>query len=136
MTESAAWVLVALVALFVGTAVPALLQLRKTLRATEDALQSTRRHLNDALDRLTATLDRLNRAADGLEHGVSRFSNVFEAVGGIADALAGVKTAVETVAAFGSVVGGALAAALGSTSRRSDDRRERTEQVSEDDKAP
>jgi len=117
MTPAAGWVLVALVAVLVGAAIPALLQLRKTLKAAEETLEVTGRHLNEALDQLSITLERVNRAANELESGVTRVSSLLSALGGIGDALSRVRQTVGTVASLGSIVGGALLAAFGLRSR-------------------
>jgi uncharacterized protein YoxC len=117
MTPAAGWVLVALVAVLVGAAVPVLLQLRRTLKTAEDTLEVTSRHLNEALDQLSITLERVNRAAAELESGVTRVSSLLSALGGIGDALSRVRQTVGTVASLGSIVGGALLAAFGLRSR-------------------
>ena len=118
MTPAAGWVLVSIVAVLVGVAVPVLLQLRKTLKTAEDTLESTGRHLNEALDQLSTTLERVNRASQELEGGMTRVSSLLTALGGIGDALGKVRSTLGTVASFGSILGGALIAAF---SRRSKD---------------
>ena len=127
MTPAAGWVLVALVAVLVGAAIPALLQLRKTLKAAEETLEVTGRHLNEALDQLSITLERVNRAAVELESGVNRVSSLLSALGGIGDALSRVRQTVGTVASLGSIVGGALLAAFGLRSHDKDRGAEREE---------
>jgi len=117
MTAAAGWVLVAFVGVLVGVAIPVLLQLRKTLKTTQETLEVTSRHLNDALDQLSITLERVNRAADELEGGVKRVSSLLAALGGIGDALVKVRSTVGTVASLGSILGGALLAAFGLRSR-------------------
>ena len=117
MTETAGWVLVALVGVLVVTAVPVLLQLRKTLKTAEVTLESTGRHVNDALNQMSITLERVNRASDELEGGVKRVSSLLAALGGLGDSLVKVRTTVGTVASIGSLVGGALLAAMGLRSR-------------------
>jgi uncharacterized protein YoxC len=117
MTEAAGWVLVALAAVLVGAAIPVLVQLRRTLKTTQDTLEMTGRHANDALARLTETLERVNRAADGLEHGVSKVSSLLEVLGGLGDALSKVRSTVGAAASMGSIVGSALLAAFGLRSR-------------------
>ncbi len=117
MSETAGWVLVGLVGVLVGAAIPVLLQLRKTLKAAEETMEVTGRHLNDALDQLSITLVRVNRAADELEGGVKRVSSLLTALGGIGDALVRVRSTVGTVASLGSILGGALLAAFGLRSR-------------------
>jgi len=117
MTAAAGWVLVALVGVLVTLAIPVLLQLRKTLKTTEETLEVTGRHLNEALDQLSITLERVNRAADEMEGSVKRVSSLLAALGGIGDALVRVRSTVGTVASLGSILGGALLAAFGLRSR-------------------
>ncbi len=117
MTPAAAWILVALAAGLVGAAVPALLQLRKTLRTAEATLESTGRRVDQALDRLTTTLERVDRATDELERGVHRASSLWEALAGIGDAIGRVRSSAGTLASIGAslgtVLGGVILAAFG-----------------------
>jgi ABC-type transporter Mla subunit MlaD len=125
MTEAAGWVLVALAAVLVGAAVPVLLQLRKTLKTAEQTVDTTGRHLNEALNQLSVTLERVNRASGELEHGVKQVSSLLAALGGIGDALVKVRSTVGTVASLGSILGGALLAAFGLRSHhKADDKAE------------
>jgi uncharacterized protein YoxC len=135
MTPAAGWVLVAFAAILVGVAVPVLLQLRKTLKAAEETMESTGRHVNETLDQLSITLLRVNRASEELERGMSRASSLLAALGGIGDALGKVRSSLGTVASLGSILGGALLAAFSRGSRDNDkeadpqDALERGEQV-------
>jgi len=125
MTPAAGWVLVALAAVLVGVAVPVLLQLHKTLKRAEDTLESTGRHLNEALDHLAVTLERVNRASEELERGMNRVSSLLAALGGIGDALGKVRSSLGTVASLGSILGGALLAAVSRRSRDNDQEADR-----------
>jgi uncharacterized protein YoxC len=113
MPAAAAWVLVALAAVLVGVAVPVFLQLRKTLKAAEQTLESTGRQVNETLGRLSATLERIERTAGELEHGVVRVKSLFEALGGIGDALGKIRSSVFAVTSIGSIVASTVLAALG-----------------------
>ena len=113
MSEAAGWVLVFVVAVLVAVAVPALLQLRKTLKELEVTLETTGRHVNTALNQLSTTLERVNRATGELERGVGRVSSLLEVLGGLGDALTKVRQTVGTVASLGSILGGAFMAAMG-----------------------
>lgn len=125
MTPAAAWTLVVLAAILVGAAVPALLQLRKTLKVAEDTLTSTGRRVDQALERLTITLERVDRATDAL--------------GGIGDAITRVRSSFGALASIGAslgtALGGAILAALGGRTRDRgeepdrDEAREREEQA-------
>jgi uncharacterized protein YoxC len=119
MPAAAVWVLVVLAAVLVGFAVPALLQLRRTLKAAEQTLESTGRQVNQTLDQLTATLERVERTADELERGVNRVKSLFEALGGIGDAMGKIRSSVLAVTSIGSIVGSALLAAIGLKPRES-----------------
>ena len=127
MTPAAGWVLIALVAVLVGAAIPVLLQLKKTLKEAEETMEVTGRHLNEALDQLSITLERVNRAAVELESGVTRVSSLLAALGGIGDALGKVRSTVGTVASLGSILGGAFLAAFGLRSRDRDNEADRKE---------
>jgi uncharacterized protein YoxC len=129
MTAAAGWVLVALAGVLVGAAIPVLLQLRRTLRAAEITLDTTGRKLNDALDQLSTTLERVNGAADELDKGVKRVSSLLAALGSLGDALVKVRSSMGTVVSLGSMVGGAVLAALGLRSRGKDADRERDDEV-------
>jgi uncharacterized protein YoxC len=118
MPVAAAWILVALVAVLVAFAVPALWQLRKTLRAAEQTLETTGKRVNEALDGLTVTLARVNRAAEELENGMGRVSNLLTALGGIGDAIVRFRSSFGTIASLGSILSGGVMAALGFARRR------------------
>ena len=133
MTEPAAWILVALAIILVAAIVPVLLQLRRTLEAAEETLESTGRRANEALEGLTATLERVNRAVDTLEQGVGRVSSLLEVLGGIGETLSRVKSSVGTVASLGSIVGGAVMAAMGLRSRAANRQPEPAEPVTPED---
>jgi uncharacterized protein YoxC len=113
MPVAAAWILVALVGVLVGFAVPVLFQLRKTLKAAEETLVTTGARVNQALDELTVTLTRVNRAAEELEGGMGRVKNLLTALGGIGDWIVKFKSTFSTVASVGSIVSGAVLAAMG-----------------------
>jgi uncharacterized protein YoxC len=113
MTPAAAWVLVVLAAILVGAAVPALLQLRRTLKTADQTLESTGRQVSQTLDRLTITLERFERTAGDLERGVGRVTSLFDTLGGIGDTLAKVRSSVIAVTSIGSVVASALLTAFG-----------------------
>ena len=135
MTPAAVWVLVALAAIFVGAAIPALLQLRRTLKAAEETLESTGRRVNETLDRLAITLDRVERTAVDLERGVHRSTSLFEALGGIGDTLQKVRSSVLAVASIGSVVGSAVLSVLGLKPKDGGNEPERPEPLEQGEQA-
>ena len=136
MPNAAAWVLVALAAVFVGAVVPVLLQLRRTLKMAEQTLDTTGRRLNEVLGEVTTTLARVNKAADEMERGLTRASSLFEALGGIGDALVRVRSSIGAVTSLGSILGGAVLAALGLRSRHRAEEAGRPEPVTQEVDVP
>jgi uncharacterized protein YoxC len=132
MSNVAAWVLVALAAVLVAAAVPVLLQLRRTLKMAEQTLDVTGRRLNEVLGEVTTTLVRVNNAADEMERGLTRVSSLFEALGGIGDALVKVRSSIGAVASLGSILGGAVLAALGLKARHRAEEAARPEPVTQE----
>jgi len=116
MPQAAVWILVALAAILVGVAIPALVQLRRTLRAAETTLESTGHRVDEALSQLTTTLERVNRASAELEGGVKRVSSLLEALGSVGDTLGKIQSSLGKVTSLGvslgSVVVGAMRAAF------------------------
>lgn len=136
MPNAAAWIIVALAAVLVGAAVPVLLQLRRTLKMAEQTLDTTGRRLNEVLDEVTTTLTRVNRASEEMESGLKRVSSLFETLGGIGDALVKVRSSIGAVTSIGSILGGAVLAALGLRSRHRAEEAARPEPVTQEVDAP
>ncbi|HZN53709.1 MAG TPA: DUF948 domain-containing protein [Candidatus Polarisedimenticolaceae bacterium] len=113
MPASAVWILVALAAILVGAAVPALLQLRRTLKVAEETLTVTGRKADELFAQISTTVARINATAEQLDHGVQRASSLFEAVGGIGDALQGLRASVGAFASIGSTVIAAVSGLVG-----------------------
>ena len=159
MTPAAAWVLVGLAAILVGAAIPALFQLRKTLKAAQETLESTGRHatgsgiaadaiahgrpvigtrvdgLLDVEPGKTITLDRVERTAVDLERGVGRATSLFETLGGIGDALEKVRASVLAVTSIGSILGSALLAAFAPKPRDTGKEPERPEPLEQGERS-
>lgn len=121
MPDVAIWILVGLAAILVGSAVPALLQLRRTLKTAEETLSSTGRHVDESLRQLATTLERVNRAAAELEHGASRARSLAEALGGLGDMLTGARASLGSVASLGASLVAVLAGAVRAAFSREDD---------------
>jgi uncharacterized protein YoxC len=121
MSPTAVWVLVIAAVVFVGFAIPVLIQLRQTLKVAEDTLTVTGRRVDEALIKLSLTLDNVNRATTELEHGVRRISGLLEALGTAGDAITKVRASVGSVASMAMSIGGLLAGVVRSAfSRRKD----------------
>ena len=74
---------VVLFALLVGVAVPALLQLRRTLRRAEVLLETIGPKLDTALDDVSGAATRLRAVAGHLEEGSAVLHGLVETVGGL-----------------------------------------------------
>ncbi len=118
MTPTAQLIVVVLAAVLVGAVVPALYQLWKLLKTTNETLQSLTPRIHESLDRVNGTLERVNRVVDDVERGVKRMSVVAEAVGTVGDALSSVKNSLGSVVSIGSLVGGAVLSLFGGGSKR------------------
>jgi uncharacterized protein YoxC len=112
MSPLAAWILVGLLAVLVGVAVPVLLQLRSTLATAEKTLESTGKRLDVALTELTETLGRVNKAAGELERGTQKLVPVFDAIHGLVEGFQKVKSSLFTVAAIGASIGPMMVAGM------------------------
>ena len=108
--EPLALVALVLLALLVGAALPALLQLRRTLRSAEEFLHSTGRKLDRVLDEVTEATGRLNRVAGSLEEGSRAFQQVFDSAQKLARALGQAQEALRNVVTVGNALGPAVAA--------------------------
>lgn len=131
MPVSAVWITVALFFILVAVAVPALLQLRRTLAVAQSTLESTGRRADAALEELTRTLEKLDRAATELELGTQKAANLFRALGDLADSVVAVKSSVASVATIGGalfpVLRAAVRAFLGGGEKRARKKKEKAE---------
>ena len=112
MSPLAAWIVVGLLAVLVGVAVPVLLQLRRTLATAEKTIESTGKRLDVALGELTETLGRVNKAAGELERGTQKLVPVFDALHDIVGGINKVKSSLLTVAAIGASLGPMMVAGV------------------------
>lgn len=112
MPQAAVWVVVALLAILVAAAVPALLQLRRTLATAERTIAATGSRVDAALLELSETLGRVNRAAEVLERAAQDLGSFFDTLRGVRDSVAKVKSSLTSVAAIGASIGPMIYAAL------------------------
>jgi len=115
---TAVWILVALAAIVVAAAVPALIQLRRTLQMAERTLDTTGKRLEETLTKLAATLERVDRASAELERSVYRISGLLETLGTVGDGLAKVRGTFTTAAAVGTSLAQFVLGALTTSFRR------------------
>ena len=105
-------VVVILVAVLVGAAVPVLVQLRSTLRSAQQVLDRVGPRLESALTEVTEAADRLNRMASEFEERAKKAKPLFDAAADLGEQLTRLRGSLSTVAALGSALGPALAAAV------------------------
>jgi hypothetical protein len=110
MMQALAIAAVVLVAVLVGVAIPALLQLRRTLRAAEIFLDTTGTRLNRTLDEASQAIATVQRTSASLEGSASELRRLFDAAGSFAQS---VGRAGESLRSFPTLFG-AVAAAVAS----------------------
>ncbi len=101
-------VAVVLLGVLVGTAVPALLQLRSTLKSLETMLEETRPRLNVVLDQAAEATSRVNRAAVALEEGMVKVRGVLSALESLGTALDTLREALRKAVTVVTGIGPAL----------------------------
>ena len=111
--ETGQVILLILLGLVVAFLIPALVQLRRTLRSAEFFLESTRPRLERTLEDLQASAARFNEVSAAVEHTMTR---IRPAVSGAADDLTRsinrFRGSLGIVSAVGAALGPALAAGL------------------------
>ena len=117
MENSLVVVAVTLVAVLVGAAVPALLQLRRTLRAAETFLETTGGRLNRTLDEASEAAAKIQRVAGHFEGGAAELQKLLGAAGSVADSMGELREALRGIlggiATIGPVIAGAIHAVAG-----------------------
>ena len=103
---------VVLVAVLVGAAVPALLQLRRTLRAAETFLETTGARLNHTLDEASGAAAKIQRVAGHFEGGVAELQKLLGTAGSVADSLGELREALRGILGGIATIGPAIAGAI------------------------
>jgi hypothetical protein len=130
MEQSLVVVAVVLVAVLVGAAIPALLQLRRTLRAAETFLETTGAHLNRALDEASEAGAKIRLAAGHIERGAAEFKKLLGVAGSVSDSLGELREALRGILGIASTIGPAISAAIQAVAGRvTAARRERSERA-------
>lgn len=93
----------ALLAVFVGAAIPALAQLRRTLRSAQDFFETSGRRADTLMRELEETTRRLNRVADTMDAGARTLVGAMGALRKIGRVVTAVGPAV--MAAVGALAG-------------------------------
>jgi len=110
-TESWIAVLVVLAAVLAGVAIPALVQLRATLRAAEQAFHRSGAGLDEALAATTAAARRIDSFVVRLEDG-GRVEQVLDGLVAASRSLSHLRDGLKVASAVGAAVGPAVAAAV------------------------
>ena len=103
---------VVLLAVFVGIAIPVLLQLRRTLAAAEVVLEKTGKRVDEALDEFSETAKRINNLAKELEEGAARVRVLFDVAGDVGKTAAKLRDSIHTATSAANAVGPALVAGI------------------------
>jgi uncharacterized protein YoxC len=109
--ESWGMALVVLAALLVGAAIPALVQLRATLRTLDKTLHLSGAHLDEALGATKAAAGRIDALVERLEKD-GRIEQLVASVGAVNRCVSQLRDTVRVASAVGAAVGPAVAAAV------------------------
>jgi hypothetical protein len=109
--ESWGVALVVLLAVLLGAALPALVQLRATLKAMEQTLRHSAPRLDAALDATTAAVGRVDALVARLEEG-GKLERLVEGLASLDRLVHQVRDGVRVASAVGAAVGPALVAAV------------------------
>jgi uncharacterized protein YoxC len=112
MEHSLVVVAVTLVAVLVGSAVPALLQLRRTLRVAETFLETTGARLNHTLDEASEAAAKIQRIAGHFEGGATELQKLLGAAGNVADSVGELREALRGILGVATTIGPAIAGAI------------------------
>lgn len=102
---------IVLVSIVAGALLPAILQLRATLRTVQQRLVGTADRVDRALERIGTALDRLDRATEPLDDG-RRVREVMDAVESLAATVNQLRRSAQVATAVGAAVAPAVAAAV------------------------
>jgi hypothetical protein len=103
--------LLVLGAILVGAAVPALVQLRATLRAAEAALTGSLPRVEAALAATTAAAGRIEAVVQGLEEG-GRIERLVDGLTALSVVVTQLKESLRVASVIGAAVGPAVSAAV------------------------
>ncbi len=115
MTTASELVLVAgvlLAAALVGAMIPALLQLRRTLKKAEDTLDSTGSRLDRVLDELAVTTSRINQLGPEFRDRKERIKELLDEIAELSRPLRQARASLGKTAMVIGALGPAIAAAL------------------------
>jgi hypothetical protein len=103
---------VVLMGVLVGAAVPALLQLRRTLRTADTFLETTAAHLNRALDEVSEAGAKVRLVAGRIEGGAAELQKLLGAAASVADSLGELRESLRGILGAAATIGPAIAGAI------------------------
>lgn len=103
--------LVVVMAILVGVAIPALVQLRATLRAMENTIERSGARFHETLGATAAAVERIDSLVVRLEQG-GRIEQFLESVAAVNRMVTQLRDTVRVASAVGAAVGPAVAAAV------------------------
>ena len=103
---------VVLAAVLVGALVPALLQLRRTLRKAEETLEGTGSRLNRVLDELAITTSRINQLGPEFRDRKERVKELLDSIVDLSQPLRQARASLGRTVAMIGALGPAIAAAV------------------------
>ncbi len=103
---------VLLAAVLVGALIPAILQLRRTLKKAEDRLDSTGARLDRVLDELAVTTSRINQLGPEFRDRKERIKEFLDEIGELSRPLRQARASLGKTAMVIGALGPAIAAAL------------------------
>lgn len=112
LTEYALWSIVALFFLLVCGMIPALVQLRRTARQTEDFLRLVELELRPALIELKEVMRNLNRVSDQVSGGMEKMGGTLEAIAEVGQTVRDANQLVQQIVFPKLIVGAAFMTGL------------------------
>jgi len=112
---------VVLLAVLVGAAVPALLQLRRTLKSAENVLESTAPKVDRTLEEVSEAAARINRLGKTFERDAEGLQVFTDAAAGLGRSLKQAQSSLRIMTTVGAAVGPAIAAGLRALFAREDE---------------
>jgi ABC-type transporter Mla subunit MlaD len=104
-------IVLVLLGVLIGVAVPALLQLRRTLKSAERFLDETGARLRRTLDSADRAVDRVDRIAVEIEGDLRHARALFDAASDLGRSLQRAQGSLRTMISIGTAIGPAVAAA-------------------------
>jgi uncharacterized protein YoxC len=109
LNETAVLIALVLLAVLVGAAVVALIQLRATLRSAQIFFDTTGKQLNTTLGELSVAMERINRVAKEIEEGTAKIKPFFDSLAQMGESISKTRDVIRKAV---SIAGALLPAAM------------------------